>query len=71
MYAEALLLCGLYCPYRSFQQVSNGSSCQQALPCTCCTKQDIDLHGTKNQTKANQKPRHPMYLWRHVGGTDD
>lgn len=41
---------------------SSGSSCQQILQCICCTKQNINLHGTKKQTKANQKPRHPMYL---------
>lgn len=62
IYAETLLLCGFYCPYTSFQHVYNGSSCQQVLQCICCTKQNITLHGTKNQTKANQKPRHPMYL---------
>lgn len=27
-----------------------GSSCQQVLQCICCTKQNKNLHGTKNQT---------------------
>lgn len=66
-------------PHNCLRSLLSPSSFEQSLAlvrrgcrqCMCCGEQSADLDGTKNQSGNQTKPRHPMFLWALVGGTDD